>query len=168
MNTLEEEGRKLSPSLGDQDHHLAFFQFFLLSCLMLTQKFLESSGNVVAGVEVFLSSEVVFLLSSDWEAGRTFSVYEDDDAFFFLLKNSKNESKSKITSINQLSFYFTQLSVQLLRRVVQNEKGSGCIDCKVELCKRGLIKLLHFCFHTFCLVCRLSLLLLRSLIKIQG
>jgi len=28
---------------------------------MLTQKFLESSGNVVAG-EVFLSSEVVFLL----------------------------------------------------------------------------------------------------------
>lgn len=65
MNTLEEEGRKLSPSLGDQDHHLAFFQFFLLSCLMLTQKFLESSGNVVAGVEVFLSSEVVFLLSSD-------------------------------------------------------------------------------------------------------
>ena len=32
---------------------------------MLTQKFLESSGNVVAGVEVFLSSEVVFLLSSD-------------------------------------------------------------------------------------------------------
>ena len=64
MNTLEEEGRKLSPSLGDQDHHLAFFQFFLLSCLMLTQKFLESSGNVVAGVEVFLSQWKYWLIDT--------------------------------------------------------------------------------------------------------
>ena len=69
---------------------------------------------------------------------------------FSSLKNSKNESKSAREWERGIPKNFLIQSL-LLYFFSQNEKGSGCIDCKVELCKRGLIKLLHFCFHTFCL-----------------
>ena len=73
---------------------------------MLTQKFLESSGNVVAG-EVFLSSEVVFLLRR--EAGGP-------SQYMMMMMPSFSSSFSKIQKMKakvkaqNLSFLLQQSS----------------------------------------------------------
>ena len=56
-------------------------------------------------------------------------------------------------------YFFLQISFNPGVELTPNEDGTiRCIDCKVNYAKeparlRGLIKLLHFCFHYFFWVC---------------
>ena len=79
---------------------------------MLTQKFLESSGNVVAG-EVFLSSEVVFLLRREAGGPSQYMMMMPSFSSSFS-KIQKNESKSE----SPKPFFFTSAEFKMKRVVV--------------------------------------------------
>ena len=81
---------------------------------MLTQKFLESSGNVVAG-EVFLSSEVVFLLRREEAGGPSQYMMMMPSFSSSFSKIQKNESKSESQN---LSSFFTSAEFKMKRVVV--------------------------------------------------